>query len=325
MTYEGMKPMTPDVHAALAEWVKQGGALVFLGDDTDPYNGVRAWWNDSTKGTVYKAPRQHLFERLGLPKDVGEGTYAIGKGSLIYDTSSPAALTRRSDGADHLRAVARRACEAVGLTTMKLTTLCCGAAPTSSPPVSMSLSPMLRVSCVDTFSTCSIRGCRYWNRSSWCLAAVTCCSTSTVLARRVRQSWPRPAKSLGPTLPRTVYSGSMQRGRTGPRPSCGLPSLRCRSLSSSTAPRCIPRLVFGMPRPSPFYSVLITRRPDTDLQFVTDPRTLVLRTSAPAFRLLHPGSLHSSFARMLLFATARTTVSISASPSGKLRDTSLTS
>ena len=38
MTYEGMKPMTPDVHDALADWVKQGGVLVFLGDDSDPYN-----------------------------------------------------------------------------------------------------------------------------------------------------------------------------------------------------------------------------------------------------------------------------------------------
>jgi hypothetical protein len=115
MTYEGMKPMTPDVHEALAGWVKQGGALVFLGDDSDPFNGVRAWWNDPGKGMTYKAPREHLFERMGLPKDAGAGAYKVGKGALIHDTSSPAALTYRGDGADHLRALARRACEAAGL------------------------------------------------------------------------------------------------------------------------------------------------------------------------------------------------------------------
>ncbi len=56
MTYEGMKPMTPEVHSALAGWVKQGGILIFMGDDSDPYNGVKAWWNDAAKGMSYAAP-----------------------------------------------------------------------------------------------------------------------------------------------------------------------------------------------------------------------------------------------------------------------------
>ena len=115
MTYEGMKPMTPGVHAALADWVKAGGALVFLGDDADPYNGVRAWWNDRAQGMAYASPREHLFEQLGLPKDAGPGTHAVGKGALIYDAASPAALTYRPDGADHLRSLARGACAAAGL------------------------------------------------------------------------------------------------------------------------------------------------------------------------------------------------------------------
>ncbi|WP_422927858.1 hypothetical protein [Singulisphaera sp. PoT] len=114
MTYEGMKPMTPEVHTALAEWVKQGGVLVFLGDDSDPYNGVRSWWNDSTKGMSYAAPRIHLFEQLGVPKDAA-GVHKVGKGVLIYDKASPAALTYQEKGADHIRSLTRQACEAIGL------------------------------------------------------------------------------------------------------------------------------------------------------------------------------------------------------------------
>lgn len=115
MTYEGMKPMSPKVHEALAEWVKQGGALVFLGDDSDPYNGVRAWWNDNATAMSFKAPREHLFEQLGLARDEKPGTHKIGKGVFLYDGTSPAALTHRTDGADYLRGLARKASEAVGL------------------------------------------------------------------------------------------------------------------------------------------------------------------------------------------------------------------
>ncbi len=115
LTYEGMKPMTPEVHGPMADWVKAGGSLVFLGDDSDPYNAARSWWNDPARPMAYRAPREHLFERLGLPKDAPEGQHKVGRGLLIYDRSSPAALTHRLDGPDHVRALARRAAEAAGL------------------------------------------------------------------------------------------------------------------------------------------------------------------------------------------------------------------
>ncbi len=110
MTYEGMKPMTPDVHDALANWVRQGGALVFLGDDTDPFNAVRAWWNDPKAAKTYKAPRAHLFERLGLLADVDAGLHKVGKGSVVYDRAGPASLTYRADGAEYLLALVKRVC-----------------------------------------------------------------------------------------------------------------------------------------------------------------------------------------------------------------------
>ncbi|HZW33976.1 MAG TPA: hypothetical protein VFF52_24850 [Isosphaeraceae bacterium] len=115
MTYEGMKPMTPGVHAALAAWVRAGGGLVFLGDDADPYNTVHSWWNDSKAGMAYKAPREHLFEQLGLPGDSSTGLHTVGQGILLYDRRSPAALTYQKDGADQLRALIRTAGAAVHL------------------------------------------------------------------------------------------------------------------------------------------------------------------------------------------------------------------
>jgi hypothetical protein len=67
LTYEGQKPPTPAFHEALAKWVREGGALVVIDDDTDAYNAVREWWN--TAPLAFKTPRQHLFEKLGLDKD----------------------------------------------------------------------------------------------------------------------------------------------------------------------------------------------------------------------------------------------------------------
>jgi hypothetical protein len=115
LTYEGMKPLSADVHGALADWVKRGGALLFHGDDSDPYNAVHAWWNDAAKGKLYKAPREHLFEQLGLSRAAGAGVHQVGKGLLIYDTSGPAALSHRKDGADHVRSLVRDACAALGV------------------------------------------------------------------------------------------------------------------------------------------------------------------------------------------------------------------
>jgi hypothetical protein len=111
MTYEGMKPMTSEVHSALATWVKNGGALVFLGDDSDPYNKVHAWWNDAEKKMNYDAPREHLFEGLGLGKSLSSGKFTAGKGTLFYDQRSPATLAYQKEGAGQIRELVRLACQ----------------------------------------------------------------------------------------------------------------------------------------------------------------------------------------------------------------------
>ncbi len=140
MTYEGMKPMTADVHDALADWVKQGGALVFLGDDSDPFNAVRAWWNDPKAAKTYKAPREHLFERLGLPADAAAGLHKVGKGFVVYDTAGPASLTYRTDGAEFSSRSSSAPAGRSAWPTPRRTTSRSAAGPTSSPPASTSRS-----------------------------------------------------------------------------------------------------------------------------------------------------------------------------------------
>jgi hypothetical protein len=113
LTYEGQKPPTPEFHDVLARWVREGGALVVVDSDEDRYNAVREWWN--TAPNSYKTPREHLFERLGIPKDAA-GLFPVGRGVVLSEHVSPAALTYRTDGGDAVRGFARQAAAAVNLT-----------------------------------------------------------------------------------------------------------------------------------------------------------------------------------------------------------------
>jgi hypothetical protein len=114
MTYEGMKPMTPDADKVLADWVKAGGALVFVDDDRDPYNAVRAWWN-APGGPGFSTPRQPLFEALGVGRDAKPGEHKVGEGTLIWEPASPAALSYKPEGGPQVRKLIERACAAAGL------------------------------------------------------------------------------------------------------------------------------------------------------------------------------------------------------------------
>lgn len=100
MTYEGMKPLTPDVHDALAKWVRGGGSLIFVDSDNDKFRTVREWWNSG--GLAYRTPRLHLFEKLGQ-KEAAEGVHQVGKGRLVYVAKSPNIhVSRTPGGADWL-------------------------------------------------------------------------------------------------------------------------------------------------------------------------------------------------------------------------------
>jgi len=109
LTYEGQKPPRPEFHKALARWVQNGGALVVVDDDADPYNAVREWWN--TAPYNYKTPRQHLFETIGIASDA-TGLQKAGRGIVLREGLSPAALTYKEDGAEILRRMVRQAAAA---------------------------------------------------------------------------------------------------------------------------------------------------------------------------------------------------------------------
>ena len=87
MTYANMKPMDPSAHEYLAEWVRNGGVLVYSATDTDPFQGVREWWN--TGENAYDAPSDHLFALLGLEPNPGRGVYPCGKGRLCVLRHNP--------------------------------------------------------------------------------------------------------------------------------------------------------------------------------------------------------------------------------------------
>ncbi|MEI9976984.1 MAG: hypothetical protein WDO73_35990 [Ignavibacteriota bacterium] len=112
LTYEGQKPPTLEFHKALAQWVRDGGALVAMDDDTDPYSAVREWWN--TTPLAYRTPRQHLFEQLGMARDA-VGLHRVGRGVVVSERVSPAALSYRADGGTTVRVAAQRAAAAIGL------------------------------------------------------------------------------------------------------------------------------------------------------------------------------------------------------------------
>jgi hypothetical protein len=80
MSYSNMKPMDEKYHRYIAEWVKNGGVLVYTGKDTDPYQTVLEWWNSN--GNKYRAPVDHLFELMDFEAGLGDGEYKYGKGIL---------------------------------------------------------------------------------------------------------------------------------------------------------------------------------------------------------------------------------------------------
>ena len=80
MSYSNMKPLTPEAHKHIAQWVKAGGTLIYCGRDKDPFQTVREWWN--TGGNSYAAPSDHLFEQMNIAALPEEGEYTYGKGTV---------------------------------------------------------------------------------------------------------------------------------------------------------------------------------------------------------------------------------------------------
>jgi len=100
MTYSNMKPPASEAHRHLADWVKAGGVLLYIGSDTDPFQTVREWWN--TDGNEYARPSDHLFGQMGMPAAAPEGEYAHGKGTVCVLRTDPKDFVLKAGNGDRL-------------------------------------------------------------------------------------------------------------------------------------------------------------------------------------------------------------------------------
>lgn len=117
LSYQGQKPLAAEVHPPLAEWVRNGGVLVMVDDDKDPYNRAREWWND--EGRNNRIPRQHLFEVLGVNDDDfakdPDRMIAVGKGAVIWLQESPVPFALSVKADTRLAGIMKTAARKAGL------------------------------------------------------------------------------------------------------------------------------------------------------------------------------------------------------------------
>ncbi len=113
MSYSNMKPLAPEAHQYLADWVKNGGILIYCGTDLDPFQSVQEWWN--TNGKQYQRPADHLFEKMGLNGGMlKEGKYTYGKGTFYVLRSDPKEFVVKPDNSQKLLEVTKNLYENSG-------------------------------------------------------------------------------------------------------------------------------------------------------------------------------------------------------------------
>ena len=105
LSYEFIKPVSPDINMTLAEWVRAGGTLIYVGDGSDPFHGIRSWWREAG----YENPAQHLFETMGLGRVPKAGEYAFGHGRIVVYNQLPARICLRKKYADAWRKLVKDA------------------------------------------------------------------------------------------------------------------------------------------------------------------------------------------------------------------------
>lgn len=115
LSYEFQKPYAPGFHAVLADWVRRGGSLVYVGVDTDPFHKANDWWNSPQAIKTYATPSEHLFESLGVGTTPDEGVYDVGDGKLFVQRKHPAWYSRGKRQADEFRALIRTASNDAGI------------------------------------------------------------------------------------------------------------------------------------------------------------------------------------------------------------------
>lgn len=100
MSYEYMKPDSPDINSSIAQWVRSGGTLIYVGDGKDPYNNIESWWTGK-----YQNPAEHLFVMLGIEPDKIKDTVNCGKGTVTYSLTDPCRYSYSKENADEFRQI----------------------------------------------------------------------------------------------------------------------------------------------------------------------------------------------------------------------------
>ena len=98
-SYEYLKPDSPDMNNALAEWVKQGGTLIYVGDGKDPYHNINSWWTGK-----YPNAAEHLFQMLGIAPQKEKEVFRCGAGTAAVWNINPCAFGFSKENADRFRA-----------------------------------------------------------------------------------------------------------------------------------------------------------------------------------------------------------------------------
>ncbi|NLA76232.1 MAG: hypothetical protein GX851_00100 [Clostridiales bacterium] len=98
LSYEFMKPDYPNINNALASWVKQGGILIYIGDGSDPYHCIDAWWSKD-----YPSPAEHLFKMLEIEPDSEKSVFSVGSGIAAVWKKAPAELCFSKENAEKYR------------------------------------------------------------------------------------------------------------------------------------------------------------------------------------------------------------------------------
>ena len=106
MSYEFCKPDFPDENAALANWVREGGTLIYVGDGSDPFHGINSFWTGK-----YANAAEHL---LGIKPESERSIFKVGKGCIAVWDKAPSSICYSKENADEWREFFTEAIGAMG-------------------------------------------------------------------------------------------------------------------------------------------------------------------------------------------------------------------
>ena len=95
VSYDNQKPLYEELNVAIAEWVKKGGTLLYLGGPDEYLTIPEAWWNREGKGG---SPTANLLGHLGVGSTITASPLTGGNRGLVWKGGETAADS--SDFAD---------------------------------------------------------------------------------------------------------------------------------------------------------------------------------------------------------------------------------